>query len=305
MLTVCVPIYNEEENVTRIVRNIQDNSLWKESEKKEIILCINGSTDDSSNIAVELSKNDSKIRVIITPKKSKNHAWELLRDASHPRSSILFYVDADVLLGKNTLRDLNSELIDCPHLVIVSARATPLKDQSNNWHQRVIATQLERELDQYNQLRLMGACYAIRRANALRVKMPEDPRISDDSFLEAKFWNRFEVKQGVIVHYRVATFLDYLSQRIRWKTSSTLLNKKYPELAQKIRLRKKIEKNSKGGNLEQIHSVGLLQWLFTILLYNLFSPWVVWQSNESIKRGIDTWKKVKSTKKFSIENGLI
>ncbi|MEK6902103.1 MAG: glycosyltransferase, partial [archaeon] len=119
MLSVCVPIYNEEENVERIVKNIQETDLWKRSRQKEILLGINGSTDHSAAIARRMARADPRIRVFIIPEKSKNKAWEKMVQESNPISERLFFADADVILESSTFSRINEAMEKSPTMAVI------------------------------------------------------------------------------------------------------------------------------------------------------------------------------------------
>jgi len=63
MLSVCVPIYNEEESIPILYENIK-NVLCKLNREWEIILINDGSIDSSAAIMDQLAEKDSRVKII-------------------------------------------------------------------------------------------------------------------------------------------------------------------------------------------------------------------------------------------------
>lgn len=295
MITICVPIFNEEENVERIIENIKETDLWEEEKEKEIILCINGSTDRSWEIASRLAQKDIHLKLIRVNIKSKNYAWELLRDKSSPKSDVLFFVDADVLLEKKTFTRLRDELEKNPRAVVAGAQAIPLPEKGwfsfhRKFAQRAISDEPERK-----EPFLAGACYAIRRKNASTVRMPRDTRISDDLYLEAVFHKRFSFVPSARFHYRIPSFFDYKRQRVRYWASIKLLREKYPKLAEIIYARNAPQRHSR--NLDEMKRRGYVVSLVGYPLSRL-NRWMAARAlKKALEKGTDTWTPIASSKR--------
>lgn len=296
MLTVCVPIYNEEENVERIVRNVQETDFWKRNKRKEILLGINGSTDKSSAIAHRLARADPRIRVFIIPEKSKNKSWEKMVRESNPESERLFFVDADVILESSTFSRLNDAMEKSPKMAVIGARSVPLPER--NWlsiHRKMLAKGL-RNLD-FSERKgsLWGQCYGIQRKDALSVQLPADSRIAEDIFLELLFNERSMVIPGARVHIRMPSFIDHIRQRTRGHVWIHLIREQYPELYERYlevrRTRKRYEfrKIMKGATPLDLLAIGLNQGA---------EKYAQNRAKRLIKKRKETWPKMTSTKKL-------
>ncbi len=63
MISIVIPIYNEQENIPALYKRLTEASpLWKES--YEIIVVDDGSFDNSLNLLLEISKKDKQVKVL-------------------------------------------------------------------------------------------------------------------------------------------------------------------------------------------------------------------------------------------------
>ena len=294
MLSVCVPIYNEEENVERIVKNIQETDLWKRSRQKEILLGINGSTDHSAAIARRMARADPRIRVFIIPEKSKNKAWEKMVQESNPISERLFFADADVILESSTFSRINEAMEKSPTMAVIGARSVPLPE--SNWlsiHRRMLVKGLQNLDFSERKGSLWGQCYGIQRKDALTVQLPTDSRIAEDIFLELFFYERSMVIPGARVHIRMPNFLDHVRQRTRGHIWVRLIKEQYPTLYERYleirRTRKRYEfrKIMKGATPFDLLAVALNQGA---------EKYAGLRAGRLIKKGKGSWPKMTSTK---------
>lgn len=234
MFSVCIPVYNEEENIQRIANNVRKSKLWMESKEKELIFCINGSNDRSEVRARVVAARDPNVKVIVLQQKGKNHAWEALVEESSPKSEFLFFADADVAVNPDTFSKLESELKRDQKLAIAGARIVPIKERK--WysiHRRYYEKLLNHNHFEGRIPVLVGRCYAIRRSEAKTVKLPRDQRIYEDTFLEMTFHGRVKIVAGAKVYFRIPSYFDFIRQLRRDKISEHVFMEKYPELARR------------------------------------------------------------------------
>ncbi len=295
MFSVCIPAYNEEENIARIADNIRESNLWRQSGEKELVFCVNGSTDRSASIARGLAQSDSHIKVLELKEKGKNGAWHALVAASDPRSGILFFLDADVAIEPQTLSQLKQELEKKPPLAIAGARIVPVPEKWFSIHRRAVAKIINQNMRfEGRQPFLSGQGYAIRRSEAIQVQLPADQRINDDTFLETLFDRRVKIVPSAKVWFRLASYQDYLRQRTRAKVSTELIRQKYPKLFRVLIERRRgflpsRRKLIKGLSAGELVGFGLNQ--LGELIANE-------RKRRALRKGTDTWTKVRSTKKL-------
>ena len=86
-LSIIIPTYNEEKNITVLINYLQDNTI---SGQFEIIVSDGGSTDKTAEVAAKLG-----VKVLISDKKGRSGQMNF--GAKHASGNILFFVHADCL----------------------------------------------------------------------------------------------------------------------------------------------------------------------------------------------------------------
>ncbi len=294
MFSVCIPVWNEEESINRIADNVRESSLWQEpGGEKELIFCINGSTDKSESIARGIAEKDPRVKLIVLPKKGKNLAWNELVRRSRKSSDILFFVDADVLLERDTLSKLKSELEKAPAIAVAGAINRIINEETKPaelFRRRTI--RLDKKLRQYPEY-INGRCYAIRRVEAEKITMPSDQRIHEDALLTLFFRRRFRVVGDAEVYSHAPSLRDLQRQRMRAFASSILIRKHFPELVPGLD-----EMLAGWKNVMEEGQKKRAMWKRPIfgLLHGSLDALAMARARAAIGLGRDTWKKTPSTK---------
>lgn len=92
-LSVVIPVYNEEDNLERVFRELQE--ILKQATKSyEIVFVNDGSTDTSRDIITKIAKKHSEVRLVHF---SRNFGKELATTAGihHARGEAIMMFDAD------------------------------------------------------------------------------------------------------------------------------------------------------------------------------------------------------------------
>src|SRR5689334_4587029 len=98
-LTIGIPVRNEKESIRRCLECIKLSDL---PERTEIIICDNGSTDESVNIVQETQGLD--IRIVKEPMSGKVFALnKIIRESL---SDYIIFCDADILVERDTLKKM-------------------------------------------------------------------------------------------------------------------------------------------------------------------------------------------------------
>lgn len=77
LLSVVIPVYNEEKSLESAVKEIYEFLNQKYKDRFEILLCENGSTDKSLQIAKQLESKYKEIKVLIYPKPNYGKAMKM------------------------------------------------------------------------------------------------------------------------------------------------------------------------------------------------------------------------------------
>lgn len=99
MISIIVPIYNEEKNISNFIYNLY---ALDDIKNCEVIFVDGGSSDDTINIIKNLSHLGFKI--LISP--NKGRANQMNFGATHATKNILWFLHADSILEKNIIKNI-------------------------------------------------------------------------------------------------------------------------------------------------------------------------------------------------------
>jgi len=94
MLSIVIPIYNEEENIQHLYdRLISASPMWKES--FEVIIVDDGSYDNSLKLLLDIAQKDSRIKVL---KLSRNfgHQAAITAGIKKAKGDAVIVMDGDL-----------------------------------------------------------------------------------------------------------------------------------------------------------------------------------------------------------------
>ncbi|WP_048015229.1 glycosyltransferase family 2 protein, partial [Rossellomorea marisflavi] len=104
-ISVIIPVYNMEQSLEKCLQSIMTQTY----KNIEIILVDDGSKDNSYKVCCELSKRDSRIKVVRTENRGSGPARNTGIDMAS--GDYVYFPDADDILASNTLKRL-SEIIE-------------------------------------------------------------------------------------------------------------------------------------------------------------------------------------------------
>ena len=299
-VSICIPVYNEANSIEVMYQQIAATDLWQQASEREIVFCLNGCTDHSERVAKKLALEHPDVSVVIADRKGKNNAWKECVSESSSESEYIFFLDADVRIGSETLSVLLEELATKPDISIVGAEAQPLQEEFSstsvfrrlylNWHYG------EKTLERRKSLRmgLCGQCYVIKREAAISFKMTEDERIMDDVFLQGSFGDAVRITSRAKVYSRVPSFLDRVRQEVRYAANFQVLQDRYSDVSEKY-MDSVAPKKELSPRWEYFLSLPLNQ-KAGLLLYKVALKLGRVASKLALKYNLDTWGKVESTK---------
>jgi len=112
-VSVCVPAYNEQEHIRRLLDYLHNSDP---TTVNEILVCANGCTDNTENIVQEYASLDDRIRLLHSSM-GKPNAWNgLVKKAKH---NTLVFLDADVIPHEGSIGLLVERLHEKKEFIIV------------------------------------------------------------------------------------------------------------------------------------------------------------------------------------------
>jgi cellulose synthase/poly-beta-1,6-N-acetylglucosamine synthase-like glycosyltransferase len=222
-VTVVIPSYNEQANITRITQQVLDEPWSDALALDQIIIVDDHSSDDTQALSEGLAGRYEQVRVI-------RHADRLGKNAGMRsgvlacRSDIVAFIDADVLLAPKCLTMTLQPLLDDRSLVASSALHEPLPPRS--WRERPSRFQALVAAE----MAILGSgslarVYAMKTAAIKTLVLPDT--LPDDFYIMRWLHDRgyrFAVRSDARFYIRAATGLrDFAKQTIRiWQAGEAV-----------------------------------------------------------------------------------
>lgn len=113
LISVIIPAYNEEINIKSCVQSVL-NSKLADSQKLEVWIADDESTDRTSAIACAIANTDPRVRVLSVPPRPQNEIWRgknwaCANAVGRTTGEYLLFIDADVRLEPNAIADALTE----------------------------------------------------------------------------------------------------------------------------------------------------------------------------------------------------
>lgn len=185
-LTVCIPVYNEEKNITTCVNSVL-NDLNTIEQMWEVILCLSGCTDQTETVVRDTYSDHERIEVIIEQQRTgKANAVNLLVERAS--GNHLIFIDSDIILKPGSMKALLSGFHD-DKTFLTAGRLEPIIDRKtlfdslnrlslHYWHQ------FRLNYDQTDMLwSICGQLYCIKKEH-----MPEIPIsiVNEDAYIGSR-----------------------------------------------------------------------------------------------------------------------
>ncbi len=118
-VALIIPVFNEHKTIAALIRTIREQTY----PPAEVILVDGGSTDDTAQLATDLTKDDPRFQIIRTeramPGKGRNIG------AAHTRCEWIAFTDAGITLDKHWLELLVQKKEEDPNAAIVYGNFSP------------------------------------------------------------------------------------------------------------------------------------------------------------------------------------
>lgn len=135
-LSVIVPFFNEEDYLEKSIQRLLINNIYE-----EIILVDNNSTDESSNIAKMLEKNNKNISLYKTNKK-KGKGVALAHLKEYIKTTHVVIHDADLEYFPEDIIEMFEESKNYPNSLILGSRFIGEKERKNVYKRTILANKV-------------------------------------------------------------------------------------------------------------------------------------------------------------------
>lgn len=150
-ISIVFPSYNEEKRITTTLTAFDDYFKEKNDLNYELLVVINGTTDNSPKIVQELQRNRPHIRMINTPQGGKGWAIKLgFEDALKRDNTIIGFNDADMSTSPDEYHKLIKSLTSADGIIasryMPGATVIPPRPKIKRWGSRLFYEPLIRLL---------------------------------------------------------------------------------------------------------------------------------------------------------------
>ena len=135
-ITVGIAAYNEENNILNTLKSVESSLIKISNLSAYILVCVNGCTDKTREVAEEYAKKSHISIRVIESKRGKLKAHKKIIEES--RDGYILFIDADVVLSTGTLKKLVNELDKRPLIQVVSAYPYTKNPRNANLYQRIL-----------------------------------------------------------------------------------------------------------------------------------------------------------------------
>lgn len=232
--SVGIPVRNEENTLESCLESLISQTLAP----SEILICVNGSTDNTYNIAKGLSRRYDLVKVLES-EPGKPNAWNKIVSSS--QYDRIMFIDGDVLVDNNSAKYLNQKLDEEPELEIVSGTFQYREPDKHTFFSKFFIEKYNRPIEinfLTGQNYIMNRKKLLEHAKELDIELMEPSIINEDYLLELitkTNKNRFvnENKSFVTIHPSLS-LSDWLKVQKRIIEGSIQIQMKYPQLRDKI-----------------------------------------------------------------------
>ncbi len=203
-----VPCFNDGKTIADTLKSIYDSY---DSDKLEIIVINDCSTDDSSTILNKLKKKFSL--KIVTNKVNLGKAKSINNNYNVAKSEYLFFVDADVILNEKAVCDLIARLgvtrvagVSCPYRALNKGFLATMQNLEYN-----MLSFIQNSYNFWSTFSLWGGCFAVKKKALVKVNGLSENMLTEDMDLAFKL-----IEAGYKVEQSVVPILTYVPDNVKW-----------------------------------------------------------------------------------------
>ena len=247
-----VPVRNEAVNIPSLLKTL----LGQTVSPGKIIVCVNGTTDDSFEIASKIAEKNSSIEVIRS-EAGKANAWhEIIK---HINTDKVMFCDGDVLVDKNAAEKLLQCLDSDKDLILAGGTAWSINEKKTFFAKYFVGTEAEPPEPKWVIGRLYMLCMEKlkKRVDKLGVELMPRDTINDDGYLElVTAGSNTLTKEAFTTSAGVDSFSDWRHRYVRILAGQKELEQRYADLLRsddtQDQTAKEKEKSTKGGRVGRI-----------------------------------------------------
>ena len=239
--SIIVPVKNEERVIDRILNSL--SNLKYPSNKTEIIIVEDGSTDKTNNICINYAKEHDNVK-ILNKTLSNGKPSALNYGLAHATGDIVAIFDADNVPANDALSAV-VEYFEDPKVAAVQGRTASINPQENmltqfiSYEEAVWCEAYLRGKDVLNLfVHLKGSCQFIRRDVLQQLQGFDEGVLSEDMEISARLVeNDYKIRyaSNVVALQESASNLKTLfKQRTRWFRGTMEVAFKYGRLMTKL-----------------------------------------------------------------------
>jgi glycosyltransferase involved in cell wall biosynthesis len=209
-ITVGIPSYRGAKTLATTVRSVAEALMRVPVRGREIIVCINGdSTETTVAAQAWLTSYSGLVKVICCEVPSKATAMNMI--VKHATGDVVFFVDDDVILERDCLLqsyrkiETNQEikLVFADRAVVQPIRGNALR----RWFYSCLTFRYRHQIFCKPDTFVNGSCMGIRRVDY--PQLPPDV-INDDQYLHIFFWGRVQkVPEAVYFFHGISSLQQY------------------------------------------------------------------------------------------------
>ena len=230
-LSIGIPVKNEEESIDQTIESLISSDAWRRAKSnRELIVCLNGSTDGTREVLEGLKARLPELRIIFSETgHGKTGAINEIAKRANPRTREIYFSDGDILVEKETisrtLEALKERGIEFAAPSIWPLRKEKKATLTEAMYEEAIAFAARERIQS-----LTGMGFAVRRNFLLKNPLPHGRRINDDRFINYAYSGKIRMVYGARVLFRAPTFADHYRARVRHRRQKRIMFREFPWL---------------------------------------------------------------------------
>ena len=225
--SVGLPVRNEERTIVQTLESILAQTI----QPQEILVCVNGSSDDTYAKVLDMTSTEDKIN-LITSTPGKANAWNKI--VSECSENMVMFCDGDVIINSEAAENLFYHFVSNPELVIVGGANAYFNLDDTTIFSRFCLENSEGK--PIRQEWVCGRLYMAKMnelfnlARKLEIELMPPDIINEDGFLEMLTTGYREVINSAYnLSMNTSTFHDWRIGFNRVLAGQKQLKKRYPQ----------------------------------------------------------------------------